>query len=169
SCVGQMGHPPIIEAKRRRGTAKAKRRGARHGGQAADGQGKPCPCENLNRSNNGPINPIGPYKGEAASNGIPRSFDDGKSPPLPARRGGQAADRLRGRRPDKSIGASSGWGARKSEKCRPEGRRGEPRMTHPSQQRRRMGHPPLQTAPCGYWALKVKSDVFDSLAPMVTL
>jgi len=31
-----MGHPPIIEAKRRRGTAKAKRRGARHDGQAAE-------------------------------------------------------------------------------------------------------------------------------------
>jgi hypothetical protein len=27
----------------------------------------------------------------------------------------------------------------------------------------------LQTAPHSYWALKVKSDVFDSLGPMVTV
>ena len=133
-CKGEAARSPPRRAGRRT-PSKSKVR------PAADGQGKPCPYENLKRSNNGPINPIGPYKGEAASNGIPRSFDDGKSRPLPARRGGQAADRLRGRRPDKSTGASSGWGARKSEKCRPEGRRYEPRMTHPSRQRRRMGHP----------------------------
>jgi|GEM_PF-4512108 len=76
-CKGEAARSPPRRAGRRT-PSKSKVR------PAADGQGKPCPYENLKRSNNGPINPIGPYKGEAASNGIPQSFDDGKSPPLPA-------------------------------------------------------------------------------------
>src|SRR5579872_3856559 len=68
--------------------------------------------------------------------------------------------------PAKTKANRPGYPAPTKPKATPPLRRQKP---HPSPRALRMGHPPLQTAPHSYWALKVKSDVFDSLAPMVTV
>ena len=83
--------------------------------------------------------------------------------------------------------AAGHWGKSTTLKMRAWGAPAKTPVTHPSQQRRRMGHRPLRktanatrgvalggaspapTKARSYWALKVKSDVFDSLGPIVTV